>query len=260
MLESMNFTWSPEVIKTLLLVSVTLLIAVVVNVILRSLIRIPHSFDTRRARTYVTILRNFVTIIVYAVAFYVILSELGINITPLLASAGIVGLIIGLGAKSLIEDLIGGLFLLSQDSIAIGDSVKIDDAEGWIEKIGFRTLTIRSRDGALSIIPNGQIKKVMNFSRHKTRLPLEIPVKGDQAIETVLKAANEALTHLEKDQQIANMLLPGSTIDGIEDFKPDGHIMLRATLHMSYEHRLDVARRFRYFVKKAFEKHKLNLN
>lgn len=255
----MDFAWSPQLAKTLFSLAVTLLIAVITDFVLRSLIRVPHNFDTRRSRTFVTILRNITTVVVYAIALYIMLATLGINITPFLASAGILTLVIGLGAKSLIEDLISGLFLLSQDSIAIGDRVKIEDAEGWIEKINFRTITVRSANGSLHIIPNGQVKKVINFSRYKARFPVEIPVKADQSIETILKSANEALTLLEKDADMTTLLLPGSSVDGIDEFRPDGHILLKVTLVVDYENQSTVARHFRYLLKKSFEKHKIHL-
>ncbi|MBI5123471.1 mechanosensitive ion channel [Candidatus Roizmanbacteria bacterium] len=255
----MPFNFSPELAKTLFYLSVTILIAIAVDQLLRSLIRVPPNFDTRRSRTYVTILRNLVTIIVYAATLYIILVELGINITPLLASASILGLTIGIGARALVEDLIAGLFLLSQDSIALGDFVKIEDAEGYIERIGLRTFTIRDGTGALHIIPNGQIKKVINFSRHKTRFPVGITMKADQSIDTVLKAANQALTLLEKEKDLTELLFPGSIINGIENFTSEGHLILKATLILSYENHSLVARRFRYLLKKEFEKHKIHL-
>jgi moderate conductance mechanosensitive channel len=255
----MEFSWSPQLAKTLFSVATTLVLAIFADIILRSLIRVPHNFDTRRSRTFATILRNIMTVVIYSIAFYIILATIGINITPFLASAGIVTLVIGLGARTLIEDLINGLFLLSQDSIAIGDAVKIDDAEGKIERVNFRTLTIRSGDGSLHIIPNGQVKKVINLSRYKSRFSIEIPMKADQSIETVLKSANEALTLFEKDKDMSALLLPGSVVDGIEDFKSDGHMILKTTLIVDYENRSTAARHYRYLLKKSFEKHKLSL-
>jgi small conductance mechanosensitive channel len=247
--------------QVLLYVSLTILGAVVVDNILRYFIKVPKNFDTRRSRTYVSILRNIVTVIVYTVALYVIFLELKINITPLLASAGIVGLAIGLGAKTLIEDVIAGLSLLSQDSIVTGDVVRIDDAEGVVEHIGFRTLTIRAENNSLYIIPNGQVKRVINFSRHKIRFFVTIPVKVDQKIELVLKTFNDALALLEKDQTFADVLYPGSKVDGIEDFRLEGtHMIIRTTLATHPAHRLVVARHYRYLVKKEFEKRKLTLN
>lgn len=256
----MDISWSPEIAKTLFTITLTILIAFATNLLLRALIRVPNHFDTRRARTYATFLRNIITIIVYAIALYVTFLQLGVNITPLLASAGIVGLAIGLGAKSLIEDTIAGLSLLSQDSIVTGDVIKIDDVEGEIEHIGFRTLTIRAENNSLHIIPNGQIKKVINFSRHKTRFFVTIPVKIDQKIELVLKIFTEALVLLEKDETITDVLYPGSQVDGIEDFRIEGtHMLIRTSLITHPAHRLVIARQFRFLVKKGFEKHKLQL-
>lgn len=256
----MEFSWSPEFGKTFLYVIATLAGAIVVDIILRFLIRVPHNFDNRHSRTFVTILRNMITVAVYSVAFYIMLSILNINITPFLASAGIVGLAIGLGARTLIEDLIAGLFLLSQDTLTVGDAVKIDDSEGKIEKINFRTLTIRSGDGSLHMIPNGQVKKVINLSRYKSRVGIEVPIKADQTIDTILKSANEALELLRKDKESEQALLPGSQVNGIEEFKSDGYMILKITLVADYDDRASIARQFRYLLKKSFEKHHINLS
>lgn len=152
-------------IQTTSYILLTIIITFIVSAILRSFIKLPARLDNRRGRTYVSILRNTISIIVYAIALHVIFGLLQINLAPLLASAGIVGLSIGMGAKPLIEDLIGGITFLSQDSIAMGDDVEIDGSAGKIEKIGFRTLDIRAKDGSLHIIPNGMVKKVINYSR-----------------------------------------------------------------------------------------------
>lgn len=161
----MNLALTPRLATDLFFVSFTILIAYIVSRILRSLIRLPDNVESRRRETYAIILRSVVTGVVYIIALHVIFGILEINIAPLLASAGILGLSIGMGAKALIEDLIAGTTLLSQDSIAIGDDVEIDGSRGKIEKISFRVLMIRAKDGSLHIIPNGMVKKVINYSR-----------------------------------------------------------------------------------------------
>jgi len=247
--------------QTLFYTILIILIAVIIDQILRFIIRVPKRFDSRRSRTYVSILSNLTTVVIYSTALYVIFLQFNINITALLASAGIAGIIIGLGAKSLIEDVIAGIALLTQDSIVTGDVVKIDDLEGSIEHIGFRTLTIRTENNSLYIIPNGQIKKIVNFSRHKNRHFVTIPVKVDQDIEQVLKIFNEALILLEKDEEFSDVLYQGSKVDGIEDFRMEGtHMLIRTSLISHPAHRLTIARKFRYLVKTLFEKHKLHFN
>lgn len=254
----MKLTTSPELATTVFIIVLTIGITIVVNILLRSLIKVPKSFDTRRSRTYVTILRNIITVGVYAIALNIVLAEMGINITPLLASAGIVGIALGFGAKSLIEDLIAGVFLLSEDSIAIGDYVKIDTVEGTIEKIGFRTLVIRTQEGALAIIPNGMVKQLVNYSRHKARIIVEIPVPSDADIDEVFKRIQETIDTLTDQKDGSTKLLAG-TIEGIDAFKPGGPLSISVTLTAHTDHRQEVARAFRLALKKHFEKNKLQL-
>lgn len=251
---------SQEITKTLLSISLILIAAIIVDNILRSLIKLPKSFDSRRAHTYVTMLRKTITIIVYTTALYFIFNKIiGYDLTPLLASAGVIGIIVGIGARALIEDLINGLFLLTQESIAIGDYVRIDDAEGNIEKVGFRTLTIRGDSGELYIIPNGQVKRVINFSRHKSYMNIDVPVKSDQNIDLAIKAMQEALKELQKDKSVSDSLFPGLSVKGIEEFKVDGKMILRGKIITRPGLRATIARKYRYLVKKNFEKYKITL-
>ena len=162
----MNLLFSSENIKIIFYIALVLLVTVTLNWILRGLVRLPSRLDNRRGRTYVSFIRNTISVIVFIIALHIIFGLLHINIAPLLASAGIVGLSIGLGAKPLIEDLLAGIMLLSQDSIAVGDQVEVEGSIGEIEKIGLRTLEIRAKDESLHIIPNGLIKKVINYSRN----------------------------------------------------------------------------------------------
>lgn len=257
---NIDFPISQEMAKTLFSISLTLLIAIIVDKILRSFIKVPKSMDSRRAHTYTTVFRRIITIIVYAVALHFIFTELGINLTPLLASAGIIGIVVGIGARTLVEDLINGFFLITQDAIAIGDHVKLDIAEGYIEKIGLRTLTIRGDSGALYIIPNGQVKMVINYSHHRSYMSVEFPVKADQDIDLTINAMQEALKELHKDKEIQDSVFPDSVVNGLEDFKVDGRMILSATIITRPEMRASVARKYRYLAKKNFEKYKIALS
>lgn len=174
----MDLGFSPVVFKKLFYISAVLLSAVVVSAVIKSFIKVPKSIQGRRQATYASVLKNIISIVVYVIALNIILGILEINIAPVLASAGIIGLSIGLGAKALIEDLIAGVSLLSQDSVAIGDHVEIDGSIGTIEKMGFRTLDIRATDGSLHIIPNGMVKKVINHSRNPKGYKQQASVKS----------------------------------------------------------------------------------
>lgn len=254
---NLTFPISSQTAQSYLNITITLLIAVLVDNLFRSFVKVPKTFDSKRAETYVTIFRNIITLIVYGVALHIIFVELGIDITPLLASAGIISVIIGIGARAIIEDLITGLFLISQHSISIGDYIKIDDTEGYIMTIGFRTLTIRAHDGSLSIIPNGQIKKLINFSRTRSHVIVDLPVKTDEDITKVLKAMNDALDQLKKDEALGKYVQQGSAVRGIEEFKAIGPMIVRTTILTNPNYRFDIGRKYRFFAKKEFEKNKI---
>lgn len=249
--------FSPEMVKTYLYVGTTLLFAVLIDNILRALIKVPKHFDNRRARTAAAVTRNLISIIVFTIAIYIMLTILGVNLTPFLASASVIGIILGIGARSIIEDFVTGLFFLSLDSIAIGDYVKIGEAIGYVEKIGSRTLTLRADDGSLHIIPNSQVKGLANFSRSKASIIIDFPVKVNQDVNKALKSLETALTQLKEDEKLGDAVLTGSMINGIEEFKQPEMMIMRVTLVTHPIRRWELGRQYRYLVKREFEKHKL---
>lgn len=117
-----------------------------------------------RALTIGSILRSTMNFTVALVAVAMVLAELGLNLAPIVASAGILGVAIGLGSQSLVKDFISGLFLIVEDQFGVGDRVRIDDVEGTVESVGLRSTTIRDDHGVLWFIRNGEIIKVGNHS------------------------------------------------------------------------------------------------
>jgi moderate conductance mechanosensitive channel len=249
--------FSPEMVTKYIYVGLTLLVAVLVDNLLRAMIKVPKNFDNRRARRVAIITRNIITVVIFIIGAYIILNILGIDLTPLLASASIIGIILGIGARPTIEDFVTGLFLLSHDSIAVGDYVKIGEAEGFVDRIDSRTITIRAIDGSLHLIPNSQIKGLANYSRNKANLLIDLPLKSNQDIAKTIKAAEKALDDLQKDEVFGDAVLSGSTVNGIESFQNPEIMTLRVTIVTPPIKRWDVGRKYRYFVKKEFEKHKI---
>jgi small-conductance mechanosensitive channel len=260
-----NLTINKTITEKAFYVSLTILIAIVIDLLLKSLIRVPKHFDNRRARTFTAFVRNIITTIVYIFATYSIFTTLNINLTPLLAYASIVGVIIGISSRSIIEDFVNGIFLLSLDSIAIGDYIKIDDdprdgfiAEGIVEKIGIRTVSIRSYlDGSLYVIPNGKVKKFINYTRPRSCALIDLIVKADNNIDKTLAAANKALEILRADEELGKYILTDSKVVGIEGFQTFDFMTIRVNLFTPPTRRLDVGRKYRYLAKKEFEKNKI---
>ena len=246
-----------EIVAKVFFAGLTILIAILVNVLLYSLVNISRKLQDKRAKTYAAVVKNTISFFVFAIAFYVILAILGVDITPLLASAGVIGIIIGMGTRSVVEDLIAGFFLVAQDSVAIGDYVKIDETEGFVDSIGLRTLKLKSPDGAMWILPNGTVRKMINYSRRKSYIIIDIPVSAGDPVDKFMKAIQEALDKVGQDKELKEHIYPTTRIDGIDDIRPGNQLIIRVTIVTDHEKRFEVSRLFRYLLKKEFEEKKL---
>jgi small conductance mechanosensitive channel len=178
-----------------------------------------------------------------------ILSVLGFNVMPFLAGAGILGLVIGFGAQSMIDDVVSGFFILLENTYLVGDSIEVGPAKGVVEAIEFRTTKIRDTDGRLHIIRNGAIKPVVNYSKDYTMAVVNVDVEYDadlRAVFTTLQKAGERLRDDNPD------VLEGTRIDGITDFgasamtvrtstrvKPGRHEAVQAALRLLIKEQFD---------------------
>jgi small-conductance mechanosensitive channel len=121
--------------------------------------------QAERARTIGTVLTSTLNAFIWVIAFGMILGEFGFDLGPVIASAGIIGVAIGLGAQSLVKDVLSGIFMLVEDQYGVGDQVKVGDVEGSVEKVGLRTTTVRDASGTLWFLRNGEILVVGNKSK-----------------------------------------------------------------------------------------------
>ncbi|HSW96530.1 MAG TPA: mechanosensitive ion channel domain-containing protein [Candidatus Saccharimonadales bacterium] len=249
-------THSPTIIAILKILLV-IIASLLINTALRAAIRVPKKLETRRGRTYLSVVRSLVSVVIFSIGLYIIFVILEIDITPLLASAGIVGIAIGIGARSLIEDIIAGLFLITQTTTAIGDYVIVGGNEGIIEHIGFRNITIRSINGAFVTIPNGQVKQVVNYSWGNAVLFIDIPVKAGQDIDVIIDLLTVIIVKMQKDEKAEFPIKDGSEVLGIENFQTGSCILVRVMLITVAAGRNVVERNYRYKVVKSFEKNKI---
>src|SRR5205823_7566869 len=153
----------------------------VVRVIAR-LLRDRPGHEAARLRTFASLLTSLTRWVVGFVAVAIVLRELGVDVLPVLISAGVLGLAIGFGAQALIRDVITGFFLLFEGLIHVGDVVQVGSSTGTVESIGLRITTIRMDDGALRVIPNGQLTEFSSFSAG-VRAIVEVPVSRDVPID-----------------------------------------------------------------------------
>jgi small-conductance mechanosensitive channel len=179
---------------------------VVVSRMLASSIATAADDVQRRRQTFVSLLQSIIKYVIYFCICMMVLSDLGVDPTPILAGAGIVGLTVGLGAQTIVQDLINGIFLLFEDQILNGDYIRIGETEGMVEEITPRVTRIRDRFGRLHIMRNGEIKNVINYSRGWTLAVVEMSVAYESDLKKALRVINETSARLPE-------LLPGKAIE-----------------------------------------------
>jgi small-conductance mechanosensitive channel len=157
--------------------------------------------EQKREDTLISIFSTTLRIVLILIVAMMALQEVGVEIGPLLAGAGIVGLALGFGGQYLIRDLISGLFIILENQYRIGDVVTFDSTGGLVEKITLRMTTIRDQDGTVHHIPHGEIKKVSNLSKNFSRVNLNIGISYDSDLEKVIALVNQIGNDLAADEQ-----------------------------------------------------------
>ncbi|CTQ42955.1 mechanosensitive ion channel domain-containing protein [Roseibium aggregatum] len=168
-----------------------------------------------RISTLLPIFRNFLLITIVVIATMVILSQLGVNIAPLFAGAGVVGLAVGFGAQTLIRDIFSGAFYLIDDAFRKGEYIDIGSAKGVVEKISIRSMQLRHHRGALTTVPFGEIQKVENFSRDWAVMKLAFRVTYDTDVEKMRKIIKNFGKELLEDEYFGPMFLAPLKSQGI---------------------------------------------
>ena len=150
---------------------------------------------TQRAQAIGSVLRSFITLAIYGVAFVLVLGEFGVNLAPIVASAGILGVAIGFGAQNLVRDFLSGIFMMLEDQYGVGDIVDLGEATGTVEAVGLRVTTLRDIAGTVWYVRNGEVLRVGNSSQGFSVAVVDIPVGHsadvDDAIEIAERAAAE---------------------------------------------------------------------
>jgi small conductance mechanosensitive channel len=165
----------------------------------------PLKLDARRTKTLGKLVHNLISYTVNFITILLILDQFGVNLAPLLAGAGVLGLAVGFGAQSLVKDVITGFFIIFEDQFAVGDVVQIDQFKGTVEEIGIRITRIKSWTGEVYIIPNGNIKQVTNFSVYNSLAVVDVGI----AYEADLDKASEVLKdtidrYYENNEKLVN--------------------------------------------------------
>jgi small-conductance mechanosensitive channel len=206
----------------------------------------------QRAMTLGAVLRSLAGFSVYALAFMVALGELGLDLGPLIAGAGIVGLAIGFGAQSLVADFIAGIFIIIEDQYGVGDYVDVGAASGTVERVTLRTTVLRDVHGALWVVPNGEIRRVGNSSQLWARTVLDVDVAYDTDIDLAASVIKEVADGVWREQLESSTIIEEPEIWGVQNFGADA-ISIRLAVKTEPGEQWATGRLIRGRLKKAFD-------
>ncbi len=209
-----------------------------------------------RVNTLGRVFRYIASVTIYLIAFMLILSELEINIAPILGAAGIVGIAIGFGAQSLVNDYVGGLFILIEDQIRQGDTIKIEGYEGMVEEITLRYVRLRDYDGFVHFIPNGQIRIVTNMGRDFSYATFDITLGYEVNLDKVIKLMQEVSQKLRKSSTYKTKVLSDIEISGIDRLNESNLVVKGRIRTQAMEHAI-TKREYLRLIKLAFQKAKI---
>lgn len=206
-------------------------------------------FDNRRTKTIGRLVSNVLSYVIYFIAFLLILGELTIDITPLLAGAGVLGLAIGFGAQNLVRDIITGFFIIFEDQFAVGDYIQTGNFMGTVEEIGLRITKIRNWTGEIHIIPNGSITEVTNFSINNSVAVVDVSV----AYEADIDEATRVIADTAKDLYASNAdIVSEPQVLGVQTLGAS-EVVIRVTLECKPMTHFGVGREMKARVKKALD-------
>jgi small conductance mechanosensitive channel len=211
--------------------------------------RIPGAFAApserreQRARALGSILRSVASVTIFSVALMLVLGEVGVDLAPIIASAGIVGLAVGFGAQNLVKDFLAGLFMLLEDQYGVGDVIDVGDVTGTVEAVGLRITTIRDVNGVLWYMRNGEIVRVGNKSQGWALVIVDVPV-GFVAVDQAAEVLRAAATTLADDPDLAEDIISEPEVLGVEKITQDGAV-LRTTVKTASKAQWRVGRELR---------------
>ena len=206
----------------------------------------------QRATTMGSLLKSITTGVVMAVVLFMVIAQLGYNIAPLLASAGILGVALGFGAQSLVKDFLSGIFMILEDQYGVGDSIDVGTATGTVEAVGLRVTRLRDVNGTVWYVRNGEILAVGNMSQNWARTVLDIPVAFSEDLSRVRELLREVAQAVYEDPQYGDDILEEPEVWGVERWEPDG-VVVRVVLKTAPLQQWSVAREMRERIKDRFD-------
>ena len=206
----------------------------------------------KRSDTLKSVTRSLLNITIVTVALLMILKELGVEIGPILAAAGVVGIAVGFGAQELVKDIINGFFILLDDQIRVGDVVNIADKGGLVERVDLRMIVLRDLAGNVHFVRNGQIDVVTNMTKEYSRYVFDIGIAYREDVDEVIEVVKQVDAQLREDPEFKNDILEPIEILGLDQFA-DSAVIIKARTKTIPIRQWAVGREFNRRLKKKFD-------
>jgi small-conductance mechanosensitive channel len=212
----------------------------------------------QRAEAMASLFKSITTGLIVAVSATMMLSEIGIDIAPIIASAGIVGLALGFGAQSLVKDFLSGVFMIIEDQFGVGDQVDLGEAIGTVEAVTLRITRVRDVNGTVWYVPNGQILRVGNQSQNWARTVLDVKVAYQEDLARVRRVLGEVAHDLWNDDDFKGQVIEEPSVWGVQELAIDG-VTVRVVLKTTPGEQWAVAREMRQRIKARFDHERIEM-
>jgi small conductance mechanosensitive channel len=206
----------------------------------------------RRVDTVAALIRSIASATVWTIAGLMALAELGLNLGPLIAGAGIVGVAVGFGAQNLVRDFLSGIFMLMEDQYGVGDVIDAGSATGTVESVGLRTTRLRDVNGTVWHLPNGHIERVGNRSQQWSQAVLDVDVSYQTDITHATEVIMSTARTMCADAHFSDSILSEPEVWGVENLGLDA-VTIRLVLKTAPHDQLKVTRELRARIKEAFD-------
>ncbi|HNP60180.1 MAG TPA: mechanosensitive ion channel family protein [Nitrospirales bacterium] len=212
----------------------------------------------KRVKTLIGLLLTICLTMVWVVAVVMGLDQIGLDITPIIASAGIVGLAVGFGAQNLVRDVINGFFIILENQVRIGDVAVVNGTGGLVEAISFRTITLRDQAGTVHIFPNGTVTTLSNMTKDWSAYVMNIGVAYKEDTDRVTEIMREIGKDLQQDEQLGRKILEPIEIMGVDAFG-ESEVVIKARIKTIPIEQWGVGREYRRRLKKAFDQNGIEI-
>jgi small conductance mechanosensitive channel len=210
----------------------------------------------KRVTTLVGLLRTLTQVIIWAVAAIMCLGQLGLDITPILAGAGIAGLAVGFGAQNLVRDVISGFFMVLENQVRVGDVAVVNGTGGLVEAITFRTIVLRNLAGVVHVFPHGSVTTLANMTKGWSAYVIDVDVAYKEDTDHIVDIMRRVAEELRRDSSFGSAILQPIEIFGVDNFR-ESAVSIKARLKTLPLQQWDVGREYRRRLKKAFEAEKI---